>query len=158
VHLLLGVIRRFPILIIIAVIAVGGIVFREHLAGAAAELRVGDCINLPAQLGDVSDVQHRPCGEAHDGEVFHLFKIPSADVGGPRSLPTEAELDAILASECLPAFDRYTGLQHATAYEFGFGSFSPTRQGWDSGDREVSCYLGRVDGAPLTISMRAAAP
>jgi hypothetical protein len=151
-----GLARRFPVLIIIGVVAVGGIIFREHLSGAAADLRVGDCIELPSGSGEVSDVQHRPCSEAHDAEVFHVFDIASIAAGGPRAYPSDDQFTDILNPECTPAFDSYTGLSFDTALDFDWGVFTPGVAGWNDGDREVTCYIVRVDGAKLSGSMRAA--
>lgn len=153
---IVGLVRRFPFVIVVGIVAVGGIVFREHLSGAAADLRVGDCIELPAGTGEVSEVQHRPCTDPHDAEVYHVFDIESAAMGGPRSFPSDDEFDAIMDPQCTPAFDRYTGLEFDTAVDFNWGAFTPGVAGWNDGDREVTCYIVRVDGSEISGSMRAA--
>ena len=152
-----GLARRFPFLIVIGVVAVGGILFREHLSGAAADLRVGDCIELPTHAGEVSEVQHRPCTDPHDAEIFHVFDIASIAAGGPRAFPSDDQFTDILTPQCTPAFDRYTGLDFDTALDFDWGAFTPGVAGWNDGDREVTCYILRVDGAKLSASMRSAA-
>ena len=153
---IVGLVRRFPFIIFIGVIAVAGIVFREHLSGAAADLRIGDCIELPAHEGEVSEVQHRPCSEPHDAEIYHVFDIESAAAGGPRSFPSDNEFSDLLTQRCTPEFDRYTGLDFDTALDFDWGAFTPGVAGWNDGDREVTCYLVRVDGVKISGSMRTA--
>ena len=148
--------RRYPFLILIGIVTVGGFIFREHLSGAAADLRVGDCIELPSHAGEVSEVQHRPCSDPHDAEIFYLFDIPSVAAGGPRAYPTDDQFDGILMRQCTPAFDAYTGLEFDTALDFDWGAFTPGSAGWNDGDREVTCYITRVDGAKISGSMRAA--
>lgn len=154
---MVGLVRRFPFVIVIGIAAVGGIIFREHVAGAAADLRVGDCIELPTHAGEVSEVQHRPCSDPHDAEVFHVFDIVAAAAGEPRAFPTDDQLNDIMAPQCTPAFNRYTGLDYDAALDFDWGAFTPGVAGWNDGDREVTCYILRVDGAKISGSMRAAA-
>ena len=156
-QVIVGLARRFPFLIVIGIVAVGGILFREHFSGAAADLRVGDCIELPAQAGEVSEVQHRPCPDQHDAEIYHVFDIPAIAAGGPRVYPTDDQFTEILTARCEPAFDSYTGLNFDTALDFDWGAFTPGVAGWDDGDREVTCYIVRVDGAKISGSMRAGA-
>ena len=152
--LVVGLGRRFPFLIIIGIVTVGGFLFREHLSGAAADLRVGDCIELPTHPGEVSEVQHRPCSDPHDAEVFHVFDIASIAAGGPRSFPSDDAFTSLLNPRCTPAFDLYTGLDFDTALDFDWGAFTPGEAGWTDGDREVTCYIVRVDGAKISGSMR----
>ena len=153
---IVGLARRFPFLIVIGIVAAGGIFFREHLSGAAADLRVGDCIELPTHSGEISEVQHRPCSDPHDAEIFYVFDIASVAAGGPRAFPTDSQLDDIVTRRCTPAFDSYTGLDFDTALDFDWGTFVPGVAGWSDGDREVTCYILRVDGSKLSGSMRAA--
>jgi hypothetical protein len=151
-----GLARRFPFLIIIGVATIGGFIFREHLSGAAADLREGDCIEVPATSGEVSDVQHRPCSDAHDAEIYYVFDIPSIAAGGPRAFPTDDQLSDIISPRCASAFDAYTGLDYDAAVEFDWGAFTPSSSSWSDGDREIACYVERVDGRKITGSMRAA--
>jgi hypothetical protein len=148
-----GIARRFPILILIAVIGVGGVIFREHLTGAAADLRVGDCFTEPAELVDIKDVQHRPCSEPHDAEVFALFKH-SAAANSP--YPSDESFVEYLIDKCVPEFNSYTGRDLRNENDLDFSAFYPTQAGWQDGDRELTCYLIGLNG-PLTSSQRAQA-
>ena len=57
---------------IIAIIIVGGFVLRDRLSSSAGDLKVGDCFDEPATGGEISDVQHHPCTEAHTAEVVFI--------------------------------------------------------------------------------------
>jgi hypothetical protein len=162
VDFILGIVRRFGVwIVILAIIGGVGFVFRDHLTGAAAELRVGDCFDEPAEMAggegstEVKDVQHRPCGDPHDGEVFAVAKH-SADRSA--SYPSDDAMIEFVAGQCVPAFDTYTGTAYADALEYDFAWFYPTPDGWSKGDRDFTCYAFRTDGAKLTASVKAQAP
>lgn len=151
-NVLTGLARRFPVLVVVGVVGVGGFLFREHLSGAAADLRVGDCFDLPAQMEVVDDVQHRPCGDPHHAEVFFVGDYR----GGGATYPADEALDRFIEAECLPAFESYTGRDFDTARDLDYGAFVPIAEGWREGDREVTCYLVRVDGGKTSGSLRTA--
>ncbi len=134
---------------IIAIIAVGGFIFRDRLSGAAQDLAVGDCFDAPTTDAEVEDVQHKPCNEAHTAEVIFVGDMPEGD-----ALPSGAEIDRFVEAQCVPAFNTYTGLDYATDPTYGISSLSPTTSGWQSGDREVSCFAVRIDGATMTASLK----
>jgi hypothetical protein len=141
---------RLMILIVVGIIVVAGIMLREQLGGAAAELRAGDCFDLPGEAQDFIDVQHRPCGESHDAEVFAIVSYPPGD-----AYPSEAEMGAFLAQECIPAFKAYTGLDADADSSVGISALIPTPEGWGSGKRDFTCYLLARDGSPLIGSRQA---
>lgn len=120
----------------------------DQLPGAAADLAVGNCFMEPSATDDISEVQHRPCGEAHDAEVFAVLNYEGD------TYPIEMTLERFIDEHCLPAFASYTGEAFDTQTELTVGWFYPTRESWNEGDREVTCYLIRPDGQPLTASQR----
>ena len=134
---------------IIPIIAVGGFILRDRLSGAAQDLAVGDCFDAPTTEAEVQDVQHRPCNEAHTAEVIFVGEMPEAD-----ALPGGTEIDDYIAAQCIPAFNAYTGRDYATDRELDISSLTPTSSGWQSGDREVSCFAVRIDGAAMTASVK----
>jgi hypothetical protein len=146
---------RFSGLIIrVAIIAVVGIVlfvFRDRLSGGAGDLAVGDCFDDPGVVTEVQDVQHHPCNEPHTSEVLYVGDMPSSD-----TYPSETQFRAAVQAACVPAFKTYTGLDFATDAIFDLGYFIPTTDGWGSGDRELICYAIRLDGAPVSQSLRVA--
>ena len=150
---LLGVFRRYPIVVLLPVLLVGGFVFRSYLPGAASDLQVGDCFDEPAQTAEIQEVQRRPCQDSHDAEVFSVLNHPAGQ-GDP--YPISLTLERFIDEQCLPAFGSYTGTAFESQNELTVGWFYPTFESWGSGDREVTCYLVRPDGQQLTGSRRAA--
>src|SRR5215203_4365292 len=72
------------------------------------------------------------------------------------ALPISLALDRYLDGACVPAFATYTGEDFDTSEDLTIGYFYPSRDGWDSGDRTVTCYIVRSDEAKLTESVKAA--
>jgi hypothetical protein len=136
---------------IIAVIVVGGLIFRDRLSGSAGDLKVGDCFDVPTQNIDVKDVQHHPCTESHTGEVFAQVTHPAAKGTPPL---TEAVLIDYLSSACGPLWITYIGQEAAGSQVFDIGAFYPRDSDWNDGDRGVTCYTYRIDGATMTSSLK----
>ncbi len=138
---------------IIGAIAGGAWIFRDYISGNAADLTVGDCFDAPSATSEtVEDVPHHPCTDAHTAEVFYV-----ADYTASTTYPDVAGFDAFTAANCPPAFQAYTGMDFygtGEAEEYDIGLFYPLEEGWDGGDKEVTCYIVRVDGAPMTASMK----
>ena len=62
------------VLVLLIVLIVGGLaLFRDRISGDVNSLAVGDCIDEPSTTDAISDVQHQPCTEPHDGEVFAVL-------------------------------------------------------------------------------------
>lgn len=148
---IVGLLRRYGILLIIAVVVVGFILFRDRLPGTAADLQVGECFDQPAESTEISDVQRQPCNEAHDAEVFLVVDHPAA---AGETYPISLTIDRFVVEQCKPAFFTYSGLDFDTETVLDISYFYPTREGWDDGDREVTCYIVRVDDTKLTGSLR----
>lgn len=129
----------------------GGYLFRDRLTGSPTELAVGDCFDVPAVKTDVRDVQHHPCAESHTGEVFAIVTHPAAKGTAPL---TEAALISYLGSTCGPLWITYVGTQAASAGQLDAGAFYPPDERWKAGDRGITCYSYRVDGKPMTGSLK----
>jgi Septum formation len=117
------------------------------------DLQVGDCFTL-AEEGEedaVSEVDAKPCREAHEYELFHVATWSDSASGYPTE---DAMLDFIVA-ECVPAFERYvgTGFQQS---QLDFVQFVPLEEGWDAGDRVFQCALYDPASAHLTESLEGA--
>jgi hypothetical protein len=136
---------------IIAVIVIGGLIFRDRLTGNAGDLKVGDCFDVPTATVDVKDVQHHPCTESHTGEVFAVVTHPAAKGTAPL---VESQLIDFLSSSCGPAWVSYIGQEAAGSSVFDIGAFYPRDQDWNDGDRSVTCYTYRVDDQPMTSSLK----
>ncbi len=138
---------------IIAAIVIAGLVLRDRLSGSATDLRVGDCFDQPAGTPDeISEVQHQPCTDPHDGEIFFVADYPDQD-----AYPGDAAIEAYIVEKCIPAWESYVARDYETDTEFDFSYLYPLPAGWTDGDHEISCYVTRVGGGKLTGSVKAAA-
>ena len=139
------IVRRFGVIIVIAIVVIGVIVFRDRLSGNAGDLAVGDCFDAPTTEGTVQDVQHHPCTEAHSGEVFAVVKNPA---GGSDPYPDQAARVTFAGDACAAPFLTYVGIaMDQSAYDIRY--FGPTAEGWGKGDRTVTCY---VNSAPVVTT------
>ena len=137
---------------IIAAIAGGAWVFRDYITGNATDLAVGDCFDAPSTAEEtVEDVPHHPCTDAHTAEVFYV-----ADYTDSTTYPGLDAFNAFTQANCPAAFQSYTGLDFygAQAEDYDIGLFYPLEEGWDRGDKEVTCYIVRVDEGPMNASMK----
>lgn len=133
-------------------LGVGGAVAAPFLMGQAAELKVGECFDVPsAAVEEVGEVQHHPCSDAHTAEVVHVGRIDGA---GDAPYPSESQMDGTVLEACDAAFGAYTGLDAMTDPVWTYGWFVPTADGWADGDRGYSCHAIRIDGAATTGSLR----
>ena len=141
------------VLLLVGGIAVVGLIFRDRLSANAGDLQVGDCFHVPSGES-ISDVQHAPCTEAHDGEVFVVRDYP---VGS--TYPTVDEFDLWVKQECLDReFPAYIGASFETREDVDIGYFYPLEENWGSGDHEMICYLSPVGGGTVTQSFRLVQP
>jgi putative regulator of septum formation len=140
-------------LAVVGLFVVGGFLFRDRLSGAAEDLRVGDCFEEPAGQQVIEDVQHQPCTENHDAEVVFVGNYPAAKAA---ATPAGDEYETYVATNCLPAFATYTGVDVMSQEVLGIGYYTPTNEGWRAGDREIMCYAARMDGASMKASVRTA--
>jgi hypothetical protein len=137
---------------IIAIIAIGAFVLRDKLAGNAGDLQVGDCFDPPTTAATVvKDVQHRPCTDAHLAEVFFVGDYDVAT----STYPTDDDFDTFVADRCVDAFQAYVGQAYGDS-DLDFAPYWPTEDGWGRGDREVTCFAYRLDGATITGSVKQA--
>jgi hypothetical protein len=137
---------------IIGAIAGGAWIFKDYLPGNATDLAVGDCFDAPTTTSEtVEDVPHHPCTDAHTAEVFYV-----ADYTASTTYPGLDAFDAFTQANCPPAFQAYTGMDFygAQAEDFDIGLFYPLEEGWDRGDKEVTCYIVRVDSTPMSASLK----
>jgi hypothetical protein len=114
------------------------------------DLREGDCIEdqslVDSLSGDdpvsqeVTEVRTVPCSDPHDFEAY-------ADVtltGGsdyPGSDPVGSQADDL----CGKAFDSFVGFDYEDSI-YDYTSYTPTADGWTTGDRGVSCLIGDPAG------------
>ncbi len=137
---------------LIGAIAGGAWIFRDYISGNAGDLTVGDCFDAPTTVeSTVEEVSHHPCTDAHTAEVFFV-----ADYTASSTYPGEAAFDTFTEANCPAAFNAYTGLDFygSSAEDYDIGLFYPLEEGWRQGDHEITCYLVRIDGGPMSASMK----
>lgn len=115
------------------------------------ELQVGDCFNDPADLEEVVfSVAAVPCSEAHDNEVYSMIPVTGFAAG----FPGHEALQNFGYEACLgEAFSQYVGSDYLDSALEVF-LFTPTENSWNTGDREVTCILYRLDLTKLTGTAR----
>ena len=136
------------IVLILALLVAIPLLFRDRISGNAGELQVGDCFDVPALDTNISDVQHHPCSEPHTGEVVYVGDHPAAK-GTPFA---DSLLMEFAGTSCLPALDAYIGSNSGDGLDIG--AFYPLVKDWDKGDREITCYLYKVDGTSMSASLK----
>jgi Septum formation len=132
--------------VIVAFLAIVLFLVRNNVS--ADDLAVGDCFNIPDGV-TVQTVEKHPCNESHNAEVIFV-----GDYTGD-TYPISLSLDSFIEDSCIPAFETYVGRSIGTEPELSLGYFHPTREGWDNGDRTISCYISQPDESPMTESLKA---
>ena len=116
---------------------------------SAGDLAVGTCFDVPGRDTDISTVTRHECTEAHDAEVFHVAEYTTGS-----TYPISITLDSFIDDTCVPVFATYVGEEFETSPDLTIGYFYPSRDGWNDGDRTVTCYLVREDKSKLTESIK----
>ena len=144
---------------VLIVVIVGGLaLFRDRITGDVGGLKVGDCIDRPSNKDSVTDVQHQPCTDPHDGEVFAVLTYPGADGA---AYPGDSAFDTYTTQQCDPALVTYTSrtADELAAAGMSYGYFYPTSDSWSqTGDRGVTCFIHKSDYSKMVGSVKAAAP
>jgi hypothetical protein len=134
---------------IVAVLGIGFWLFRDRLSGDVGDLAVGDCFDEPAVMTEVSDVQHQPCNGPHDGEVFLVVTDPASG-----AYPERQHFRDLATQQCVPAASAYLATDFNARLDIDYSIFFPLEEGWDDGDRELTCYFVRVGGGQLNGSVK----
>ncbi len=113
-----------------------------------ADMRVGDCFDMTdATADEFSEVEARPCTQAHEFELFHVVNWTGSD-----AYPSDAAIDQFIGEKCLPAFDTYVGMAYQ-ASTLEISSSFPTPESWDAGDRGFQCLIIDPLDDELTVSL-----
>lgn len=113
---------------------------------------MGNCFDEPVGTTLIKDVQHHPCNEAHTSEVIFVGSL----TGSNDAYPANSVIDAFAETNCIPAYNAYTGRDFQNDAEINIAWFYPTTEGWKDGDRGVTCYAIRLDGTAMTTSVKKA--
>ncbi|MGW1065822.1 DUF4190 domain-containing protein [Streptomyces aureus] len=119
--------------------------------GSAFSLHKGQCFDTPEGTleGVAYDVDTVPCSGKHDGEVFAEAKAHDGSYPGDTAVSDEA------GDMCYSLVDTYAMDGWAVPDDVDVYYFTPTRQSWGMGDREITCMFGNTDEhGTLTGSLR----
>lgn len=114
------------------------------------DLAVGDCFNtVDHSLSDYSGGGARsttvdvvPCGDDHDAETYAVFAV-GADFGS--DYPGVDRISSLADSKCASyAHDYLGGNDVPDGVDIYY--YLPPREGWDQGDRHVTCFFGGTSG------------
>ena len=126
-----------------------GILLSACSGQSVTSLRVGDCYDETTSTlsgGEVERVPDVDCDDPHDVEVYHIVDYPGSSYN-------EATINDFAIEQCYSAFSRYVGRDYESSI-LDSTYLWPTRDGWQSGDREVVCVVGRMDLQKLRGSVR----
>lgn len=133
--------------VIVAFLAIVLYVVRNSVS--AGDLKVGDCFDIPTGA-TIKTVDRHPCTEIHTAEVILV-----ADYTGDESTyPISLRLDSFVEDNCGPAFTTYVGREIDSVPDLSIGYFYPSRDGWENGDRTITCYVARSDEGPMVESVK----
>jgi hypothetical protein len=115
-------------------------------------LSVGDCTNDDAFASEeLSSVATPSCDESHDNEIYLAFEFDGDKYPAGSKYPGEEAVMAEAESQCFPAFEDFVdALSDETSLYYG--SYYPSAESWDDGDREVLCLVYDMNG-PVTGSL-----
>jgi len=146
-------VRRVAV-IAAAIVLVAGlavVIWRGAGSKDPANLRVGDCFEVPEAAQRIEDLRTRTCSGPHGGEVFHIYEASVAAT----AYPSDTDWEALIYPVCDPVFEAYTGTPVAERLDIGYVFFVPTADRWAGGDRRVTCFITSLDGSQLSRSFRA---
>jgi hypothetical protein len=131
--------------VILGIIGVVLYLARNNVSGDS--LKVGDCFTLP-EAGTFKTVEKASCTETHNAEVVYVGEY-SGD-----TYPIAITLDNYIDDQCVPAWEAYVGRPIDSDPPLSLGYITPTRSGWDGGDRTITCYAMQPDNSPMTQSLK----
>jgi len=122
----------------------------------ATSLRMGDCFNNPS-LSDLEDsettevgtVDAIPCDLPHEFEIYAL----SHQFFDQSSYPGEEVIELTASEYCAIEFKKFIGINvqdSILSYVFLF----PNKDGWNIGDKSVTCAVNHKLGKKLESSSR----
>ncbi len=115
-------------------------------AGGLGVLKIqpGDCLQLPDAV-EVQSVEAVPCAEPHDAQAYASTSL--AGFSGPYDEDGVWEAGG---RACVSLFDGFVGRSYEQS-DLGVDLFYPTAEGWESGDRTVTCMLLPPEGQQTMV-------
>lgn len=110
------------------------------------EVRPGDCLQSVENASYVASMAALPCRDLHTTQAYAVFDIErSGDYPGAR-------IEDLASEGCLASWQDAIGTAYADDTELELQYLSPSRDGWEDGDRSVICLIERLDGSPMVGS------
>ena len=134
--------------VIVAFLGIVLFVVRNNVA--ADDLKVGTCFDIPTATS-IQTVEQHPCTESHNAEVIFVGEHDGD------TYPISLSMDRYIEDNCVPAFESYIGTDIESSNDLDLGYFYPERDGWESGDRTITCYVAKSDESPMTESLKGSA-
>jgi len=116
---------------------------------SAVSLEPGECLRAPEGT-QILEVDRVDCADPHEFEVFATVELPD----GP--YPGDQRVFEIAMAACQPRLEAYSG---APPDPTGWlvNVFTPSREGWDEGDRGATCLAYRFDEAQFFATVQGSA-
>ena len=112
-------------------------------------LTVGDCTNdASAETTELSSVANPSCDESHDNEIFATFDFDADQFPAGAEYPGGDAVVAEAEEGCFPLFEDWVGVP-SDETSLHYGSYFPSEESWDDGDREILCLAYDLNG-PVT--------
>ncbi|AZM64734.1 MULTISPECIES: septum formation family protein [unclassified Streptomyces] len=157
---MVGSLRSLPSLrdisVVVALLAVGAVGCSEMSESAkegakkAARQRLvhsldlGDCFNANSRTEkETYSVEVVPCDEAHQGQVVGEFEIDDKEEG---KYPGPDGLSALVDDRCAAEAQKYAPDTWALPKGVTLFHYTPTEEGWATGDRAVTCSYTAENG------------
>ncbi|MEX1092690.1 MAG: septum formation family protein [Acidimicrobiia bacterium] len=108
---------------------------------------IGNCFDDDLAFNEeVSDLPFVECSEPHDNEIYAIHRMTDVTYPG-------VEATGGLADEwCVDEFESFVGVAYDVS-ELDIGWLAPTEDSWSGGDREIVCFLYRLDLEKLSGTM-----
>ncbi len=102
------------------------------------QAKAGSCLHWTEP--DAADIRQVKCGERHLFEVTGQADL-NAEFGPNTPYPSGEQWQQLKQQRCTEVSTRYLGGKLDPNGRFAVGAFTPSQQGWDSGDRTLHCGL-----------------
>lgn len=108
----------------------------------AFSIEVGDCLNLPSELGELQSVEGVPCNQAHSAQAYAVFNL----VGFGDTFPGDVAFAEQADIGCYERFEGFVGIPYEES-ELYVLPLVPTEGSWvELDDREIVCLLVPEEG------------
>jgi hypothetical protein len=154
---ILSVVNIAVSLLLIVVVAFNNNSSQSPTGGAGGQAIRGDAYDQVVQRGpgtcfdDLDEPDVTECSAPHEAEFYGNFQFPASDWPGDTAVADGGE------ERCVQGFEDYTGSSVDESTELDVYTITPSRDGWNAGDREVICVLTSLGEGKLTGSKRSSA-